>query len=103
MNRSLGQRSVSRDRGVTPDKLAAVGVQHSSAFAKIAYQYGSLEQAFPYADPGLEPFGSDVLIQLKTPSTHSAGGIELIGESRETDQWNMQVGRDHCIRTGLLL
>lgn len=96
MNRSLPERrgaDPARDRGVTSAKLAAVGGKTESAFRKASYKYDSLEQAFPKADPGLRPFGSDVLIQLKTPPTHSAGGIALVEESRETDQWNMQVGK----------
>lgn len=82
-----------RDRGVAPSKLAQVGGKTEGVFRKAIYKYDSLEQAFPVADPGLIPFGSDVLIQLKTPPAYSAGGIMLVEESRETDQWNMQVGR----------
>lgn len=92
MDRTIG-RSANRDRAVSPAKLAAVGGRTAKLFRKAAYKYDSLEQAFPFADPGLKPFGSDVLIQLKTPPTHSAGGIALVEESRETDQWNMQVGK----------
>jgi co-chaperonin GroES (HSP10) len=93
MDRSPELRSASRSRAVTPAKLASVGAKTDSIFRKATYKYDSLEQAFPKADPGLQPFGSDVLIQLKTPPTHSAGGIALVEESRETDQWNMQVGK----------
>lgn len=82
-----------RDRGVAPSKLALAGAKVEGIFRKAVYKYDSLEQAFPQADPGLVPFGSDVLIQLKTPPAYSAGGIALVEESRETDQWNMQVGR----------
>lgn len=91
MDRSLG--AAPRDRGVKSAQLAVAGGKTEAVFRKAAYKYDSLEQAFPKADPGLQPFGSDVLIQLKTPPTHSAGGIALVEESRETDQWNMQIGR----------
>lgn len=84
---------LTRDRGVSNARLAGVGRQTESVFRKASYKYGSLSEAFPKADPGLQPFGSDVLIQLKTPPSHSAGGIALVAESRETDQWNMQVGK----------
>lgn len=93
MDRTVGQRSANRDRAISPAQLAVAGGKTEKLFRKIAYKYDSLEQAFPEADPGLVPFGSDVLIQLKTPPTHSAGGIALVEESRETDQWNMQVGK----------
>jgi len=82
-----------RDRGVSRERLAAAAARTENVFRKASYKYDSLEQAFPKADPGLIPFGSDVLVQLKTPPTHSAGGIALIEESRETDQWNMQIAR----------
>lgn len=85
--------SASRDRAVSPDRLARVGGAVEAVYRKSSYKYESIEQAFPSADPGLEPFGSDVLIQLKSAPTHSSGGIALVNESRETDQWNMQVGK----------
>jgi co-chaperonin GroES (HSP10) len=94
MDRSLPHKlEPPRDRGVSRDRLATVGGKTEGIFRKAAYKYDSLEQAFPKADPGLVPFGSDVLVQLKTPPTHSAGGIALVEESRETDQWNMQVAK----------
>ena len=93
MERSLGERSASRDRAVSPENLQRVGVKATHVFRKSSYKYDSLDSAFPKADPGLRPFGSDVLIQLKSPPTHSAGGIMLVEESRETDQWNMQIGK----------
>lgn len=62
-------------------------------FRKSTIAYDSLEHAFPKADPKLRPFGSDVLVQLRTPRLMTAGGIALAEESRETDQWNMQVAK----------
>lgn len=94
MDRTLERRAdLTRDRGVSPAKLAAAGGKTEAIFRKASYKYASLDEAFPKADPGLQPFGSDVLIQLKTSPSHSAGGIALPVESRETDQWNMQVGK----------
>ena len=84
--------SASRDRAVGRDQLARVGSTVDEVYRKSSYRYDSLEQAFPKADPGLTPFGSDVLIQLKSAPAYSSGGIALVSESRETDQWNMQVG-----------
>jgi co-chaperonin GroES (HSP10) len=78
---------------VPPEKLRSVGAKAENVFRKSSYKYDSLDAAFPKADPGLKPFGSDVLVQLKTPPTHSAGGIVLVEESRETDQWNMQIAK----------
>jgi co-chaperonin GroES (HSP10) len=89
VERSLADRP--RDRGVSPERLAALAAK--TVFRKASYKYDSLEQAFPKADPGLEPFGSDVLVQLKTAPTHSAGGLILPEDTRDTDQWNMQVAK----------
>jgi co-chaperonin GroES (HSP10) len=53
----------------------------------------ALEEAFPKADPGLMPLGARVLVQLKAPKRKSKGGIALVSETQETEQWNTQVGR----------
>jgi co-chaperonin GroES (HSP10) len=57
------------------------------------FAYGGLEEAFPKADPGIKPFGSRVLVQIRTPKSKSAGGIILHQETRETDLWNTQVAK----------
>ena len=56
-------------------------------------EYTSLTEAFPKADPGLRPFGSDVLVQMRTPKRRTNGGILLPEESRETEVWNTQVAK----------
>lgn len=89
-----GRGRVLRDRGVSPSRLRKAGDEADNRVPqKTVYDYGSLDDAFPTADPGLEPFGSEVLVQLRTPPTKSKGGIILTEESRETDQWNTQVAR----------
>lgn len=55
--------------------------------------YESIDQAFPEVDPGLKPFGSRVLVQIRTPMKRTRGGIELPQESRETEMWNTQVSK----------
>ena len=82
-------------REVPLEKLEHLAV---AKFAKSSIAYDSLEQAFPTADPGLIPFGTDVLVQIRTPRTRTKGGIYLPEESRETDLWNMQVAK--VIRLG---
>jgi len=62
-------------------------------FAKSTIQYDSLDEAFPTADPGLIPFGTDVLVQIRTPKKRTKGGLYLPEESRDTDLWNMQVAK----------
>lgn len=79
-----------KTREVEPDKLLHLA---AAKFEKSQYKYDSLEQAFPHADPGLKPFHSDVLVQIRTPRTRTAGGLYLPEETRETDLWNMQVAK----------
>lgn len=57
------------------------------------FRYEDLRQAFPIADPGLRPFGTSVLVQMRTPRTKSKGGILIPEEARETDMWNTQVAK----------
>jgi len=73
--------------------LAEAGAQSRSSLA-----YDTLDQAFPEVDPGLTPFGSKILVQIRTPMRKSRGGIALPEESRETEQWNTQVAK--VIRLG---
>lgn len=53
----------------------------------------ALAEAFPEADPGVQPFGSRVLVQIRTPKTKTAGGIILDTGSRDTEKWNTQVAK----------
>ena len=53
----------------------------------------ALQEAFPSADPGIVPFGSRILIQIRTPKTKTASGIIIDNGSRDTERWNTQVGK----------
>lgn len=53
----------------------------------------ALDEAFPSCDPGVQPFGSRVLVQIRTSKKVTKGGIHLLEDTRETDQWNTQVGK----------
>ena len=53
----------------------------------------AIAEAFPAADAGVQPFGSRVLVQIRTPKTKTAGGLILHSESRDTEKWNTQVAR----------
>jgi co-chaperonin GroES (HSP10) len=52
-----------------------------------------LIEAFPVADPGITPFGSRVLVQIRSPKTKTASGIILDNGSRDTEKWNTQVAK----------
>ena len=53
----------------------------------------ALEAAFPEADPGIQPFGSRVLVQIRNPRQKTAGGILIDLGSQETEKWNTQVAK----------
>lgn len=53
----------------------------------------ALEAAFPEADPGVQPFGSRVLVQIRNPRQKTAGGILIDLGSQETEKWNTQVAK----------
>ena len=57
----------------------------------------SLDEAFPSVEPGLVPFGSRVLVQIRSPKKTSAGGIILHNETRETEVWNTQIAKVHSL------
>lgn len=57
-----------------------------------AFRYHSIEHAFPTVDPGFEPFGNLVLLQVRA-ALGRAGSIILTTEDRRTEQDNTQVAR----------
>lgn len=60
---------------------------------KIDFSYADLEEAFPRCDPRVEPCGSRVLVQIRTPKKVTKGGIHLLSDTRETEHWNTQVAK----------
>lgn len=53
-----------------------------------------LEWAFPQVDPGLQPFGSRVIVQLRRIERKvTAAGIILASETKEAEKWNNMVGK----------
>ena len=53
----------------------------------------AMEEAFPAADAGVQPFGSRVLVQIRTPKQKTASGIIIDTGSRDTEKWNTQVAK----------
>ncbi len=53
----------------------------------------TLNEAFPSADPGIQPFGSRILVQIRTPKAKTASGIIIDTGSRDTEKWNTQVAK----------
>ena len=65
---------------------------------KVTFSYENEEEAFPKIDPGVRPFGSRVLVQIRRAKRKTAGGIILAGETRDTEMWNTQVATDGVVR-----
>ena len=60
---------------------------------KVDFGNANTDEAFPPCDPGVHPFGSRVLVQIRTPKSKTKGGIILTSETRETDAWNTQIAK----------
>lgn len=60
---------------------------------KVEFQYDGENDAFPDIDPGVQPFGSRVLLQIRKAKSKTKGGIILAGETRDTETWNTQVAK----------
>ena len=53
----------------------------------------SLQEAFPLVNPGAEPFGHRILVQLRSVKLKTTGGIYLPNEAREAERWNTVVAK----------
>ena len=59
----------------------------------VSFNYASLDEAFPACDPGIDPFGSRVLLQIRSPKKKTAGGIILTGEAKDTEHYLTQTAK----------
>ena len=64
-----------------------------AVLGKPRYAYEGIDQAFPAIEPGLTPFGSRILVQMRSPRPVTAGGIILPDDAQETEFWNTQVAK----------
>lgn len=60
---------------------------------KVEFIYNSLDEAFPPCDPQMEPLGSRVLVQVRSPKKITKGGIILTQDAKETELANTQVAK----------
>jgi co-chaperonin GroES (HSP10) len=63
------------------------------AIARPTFNYASLEDAFPNVDPGLVPYGSRVLVQIRRAKTRTASGIIVAPQARGTEQDLTQIAK----------
>ena len=59
----------------------------------VNFEYSGLDEAFPACEPGISPFGSRVLLQIRSPKKKTKGGIIIIDEARETEHYNTQTAK----------
>ena len=64
---------------------------------KVEFAYDGERDAFPDIDPGVQPFGSRVLLQIRRAKSKTKGGIILADETRDTEMWNTQVAKVRMI------
>lgn len=64
---------------------------------KATQDAAELLRAFPATDPGFEPFGSRVIVQLRSPKLYSDGGIRFPDEVIETEMWNTQIAKIRAV------
>lgn len=65
----------------------------SQSFAPTTSFDQTLEEAFPNIEPGVQPLGSRVLVQVRSPKAKTKGGIFLPSETQETIAANTQVAK----------
>jgi co-chaperonin GroES (HSP10) len=59
-----------------------------------AFDQAELDWAFPVVDPGADPLGGRVLVQLRRTKKKTAGaGIILVEETKETEKWQNMVAK----------
>jgi co-chaperonin GroES (HSP10) len=60
----------------------------------VASNEAELAWAFPSVNPGAEPLGARILVQLRrTKKKATSAGIILVEETKETEKWNNMVAK----------
>lgn len=53
----------------------------------------TLQEAFPDVDPGVQPLGGRVLVQMRRVPNSTKSGIVLVSDTQDSVKWNTQVAR----------
>ncbi len=56
----------------------------------------ALLEAFPDVDPGFVPFGSRLIVQVRSPKAKS-GLVVLADETKEAELWNTQIAKVRAV------
>lgn len=77
---------------MTEQMTAVAPAQAAGALDSLSSE---LLAAFPLVDPGIEPLGSRVVVQLRQPKKTAgrSGRILLADETKDTEKWNTQVAK----------
>ena len=59
----------------------------------ISLSYDSVDDAFPAVEPGIIPFGSRIMVQIRRAKDKTRSGIYLPEEARKTEASNTQVAK----------
>ena len=60
----------------------------------VAFDEAEVAWAFPSVDPGAQPLGGRILVQLRrTKKKATSAGIILVEETKETEKWNNMVAK----------
>lgn len=65
--------------------------------APVKFQDETIDGCFPDVNPGVRPYGSRVLVQLKLAATKTEGGLVIGDEASATESDNTKVARVHSI------
>ena len=55
--------------------------------------YTSMEEAFPVVDPGREPLGVNILVQIRQPKAFTKSGLQMVTDTRSTEYYNTRVAK----------
>jgi co-chaperonin GroES (HSP10) len=53
----------------------------------------AIAEAFPAVSAGIQPFGSRILVQIRSPKQRTQSGIILDSGTKDTEKWNTQVAK----------
>lgn len=57
----------------------------------------SESDCFPEVDPGVQPQGNRIVVQLRKAKDVSKGGIILVGDTKATEKWNEVIAKVVCV------
>lgn len=69
----------------------------AAAIARPSFAYTSLEDAFPNIDPGLMPYGSRVLVQIRRAKTRTAAGLIVAPAARGVEHDLTQIAKVRAV------